>query len=495
MTSIRSAMAVVLVMGLLVASAGATILHVPSQYPTIQAGIDAAVDGDTVLVADGTYTGDGNRDIDFGGTSIVVMSENGPEATIIDCEGSEQEHHRGFLFHTGEDANAVVQGFTIRNGYATKGGGICINFFDVEPYPTIVGNRIEGNTATGSGGGIYCSASSSIIVGNTITGNRTITWEGGGIYCTGGGYDPIIGGNTITANIAGYRGGGIFCNTSSPIIAGNTIAGNTGTANAGAIACFWSADPIIDGNTITGNTSNVGGSIVCAYWASPMVINSILWGDSASTGQEIALYEGSSITVAYSNVEAGSSAAFINPGCTLYWEDGNIDADPIFVHEDWKDYRLLWGSPCIDAGQPDLWDPDGTRRDMGRYIFDQSKALVTYLTPETLAVHPGESWRVLYTLVNCHDAPQPCWGIAELTLPNGEPWPGNPLEGPDHGIMHRQYNWQCVREYEVPEMWPFGWSDFMWQVGLPANLFDKDRFSFAVLPQEGEWEAAENARR
>ena len=73
-------------------------LHVPGEYSTIQSAIDAAEDGDIVLVADGTYTGSGNRDISYKGKAITVMSENGPESTVIDCEGSEWSAHRGILF-------------------------------------------------------------------------------------------------------------------------------------------------------------------------------------------------------------------------------------------------------------------------------------------------------------------------------------------------------------------------------------------------------------
>lgn len=79
------------VVGLIAVTVQAKKIRVPKDYPNIQAGIDAAKDGDTVLVADGVYTGDGNRDIDFGGKAITVRSENGPDNCIIDCQGSAED--------------------------------------------------------------------------------------------------------------------------------------------------------------------------------------------------------------------------------------------------------------------------------------------------------------------------------------------------------------------------------------------------------------------
>jgi len=491
----------------------ATVYHVPSQYPTIQAGIDAAPEGDTVLVADGTYTGDGNRDLDFGGVNMVVMSENGPEVTIIDCEGSEQDPHRGFDFHCVEDSNSVVKGFTIRNGYASgsglagMGGGIRCDTSS----PTFEGNMIRENTAEDGGGGIGCRVSYAIIKGNTITKNAS-GWSGGGVDCAiddskilgnliignisarGGGIGcrlgsaPRIFGNMIAGNVAVY-GGGIQCFSGSPTIAGNTITANMADWWGGGIYCDHNSCPTIAGNTIAGNTAeDHGGGIYCSYYARPRVTNSILWGDSASLGQEIYLSSGwggtSAIDVEYSDVEGGSSAVYVEPESRLHWMEGNIDADPIFVEQSWGDYRLLWGSPCIDSGDPDSLDPDGTRSDMGRYFFDQSKTLVTYLTPEAVSVHQGETRHVLYTLINCHDEPQPCWGVVTLTLPGGEAWPGNPLEGPCHGVMPPEFNWQYVREYTVPETWPLGMWGFTWKVGMPGNLFDQDRFMFTVVEPE-----------
>ena len=131
-------------------------------YPTIAAAIEAANDHDIIELADGTYTGDGNRDIEYRGKSITVRSAGGvPERCIIDCESQ----GRGFFFQHDEGPDAVLEGITIRNGEAPDnghnefwGGGVaCATTHDPGAIPTIRNCRFEANHASTGGGALYTS--------------------------------------------------------------------------------------------------------------------------------------------------------------------------------------------------------------------------------------------------------------------------------------------------------------------------------------------------
>ena len=168
-----------------------SILRVPSQYQTIQEGINAAIDGDTVLVAPGTYSGLNNTALSFLGKRIVVTSEAGCFVTIIDCQGLD----RGCYFQSGEDSASILEGFTIQNGFAPS---------------------------EEAGGGILCSNASPTIRNNTIT--TCQAYWGGGIGCVGA--SPIILNNSIISN-HGERGGGIaLLDSSNAIVRGNIISDN-----------------------------------------------------------------------------------------------------------------------------------------------------------------------------------------------------------------------------------------------------------------------------
>jgi len=165
----------------------ANTISVPADQSTIQAGIDAAVNGDTVLVADGEYSGTGNINLDFWSKYIVVMSENGPLACIINCLASGQ----GFYFHSGETNSAVVDGFTILGGNNNYGGGIRIE----NSSPTITHCVIRNNYGY-YGGGIYMNNASPLIVRCTVANNSAT--NGGGIYFTNS--SPLITTSIISGN-------------------------------------------------------------------------------------------------------------------------------------------------------------------------------------------------------------------------------------------------------------------------------------------------------
>lgn len=462
----------------------ADIIHVPADYERIQVAIYFSEDGDTVLVADGIYTGLGNRDIDFLGRAIVVMSENGPENCIIDCEGSVSNNHRGFFFHRGEDSSSIVKGFAIRNGIITGGSNQGGAILCIGSSPTIEGNIITGNQAD-FGGGIKCEQNSSpIITGNTITGN-TALW-GGGIYC----YrysSPIITGNNITSNTASYGGGGVYCywhcsptisdnkingnesiygggiwcDFSSPTITDNTIVENIAGVGGG-ISC-WDSSPTITGNTIAGNSASFGVGIWCQGSAYPTITNTIFWNDSL---QEITSFGGQPV-VTYSDVQGG-------------WEgEGNIDEDPMFVLPDKHDYRLLWDSPCIDAGHPDSTDADGTRSDMGSHFFNQGNYITLYLTPDQQWVKQGEQLGVTYTTINRWDQPESFWALSQVILPGGS---AMDVLGPAQFTLPADYTAQVYVTHNVPMVAPAGEYEYWSRIGvLPPELYDEDSFKFYVI--------------
>ncbi|OGO12498.1 MAG: hypothetical protein A2Y53_01815 [Chloroflexi bacterium RBG_16_47_49] len=316
--------------------------------------IHLVVAGDTCQVNPGTYI----ENIDFLGKNIVLKSYSGPEVTIIDGNASGSV----VTLHGGENQNAVLDGFTIRNGYAPNGGGIyCYNGVS----PTIINNIITQNTATSEGGGIAARNASFPTIRNNIISENTAfsgdAWygSGGGIHIISASNVPIIDKNIIKANTASYRGGGITIDVSVAIITNNIIIGNN-AARGGGIAIQSGASSTITNNTIVGNKAltsafwpGYGGGVFMRDRATTTITNTILWGNDAPFGPEIALNSyappDSSVTISYSDVEGGQSAVFVEPGNTLNWGSGMINEDPLFVDAANNDFHLT-GGPCINTG-------------------------------------------------------------------------------------------------------------------------------------------------
>ena len=374
-------------------SSSATIINIPADYPTIQQGIDASVDGDTVLVQPGTYV----ENINFNAHNIVLGSlflttgdTSYIEQTAIDGDG----WNAVISFENGEDSIAIIAGFTIQNGLTPYGGGIYLN----NANPIIRENTIKTNNA-GRGGGVYCNNSSPLIISNRIESNVAFGPEwlaiGGGISCDGNSA-PVIDRNNIKDNSAygnyGGQGGGIdisyYCN---PVVLNNKLNNNS-AMNGGAI--YDDGQSLFEGNLIINNNGGRGGGVFFhdnysifinntvsgngASWnggglyinGNVEIVNNIIWGNASQEGSQLSIHSGNP-SIAYCNIQD-----------TLWPGIGNIDVDPLFrdpVNGDFHLMSIACGdsadSPCIDAGDPDIldslldcsWGLGGPRSDMGAY--------------------------------------------------------------------------------------------------------------------------------
>lgn len=373
----KKAGAFLTLMILLFSSSFAKIHRVPCTYiATIQGGINVAKNGDTVLVMPGTYY----ENINFKGKNILVASNfifDHDDSTILKTVIDGDNKASVVTFDSGEDSSACIQGFTITNGCRYAGAGI---FCDTSS-PKIVYNIIRENIANpgciepgveimggGSGGGIYCYKSTSIIEHNSIIDNRSTLGQemregrGGGIYFLMGG--PIIRYNLIASNIAEANnppfaapsGGGIW-GWGFVLIYNNTIVNNDG----GGIAHF---EPLL-GTKIFNNIVAFNDKGITLY--SDTFLSILAHNDFGENEQDF---------YGFSSEVGDTTWGFNRNGvpCDSFY---NIFRDPLFADTANFDFHLLAYSPCIDAGDPDSpLDPDSTIADIGAFYYPHTPTFV-----------------------------------------------------------------------------------------------------------------------
>jgi hypothetical protein len=328
-------------------SASATIINIPDDYPTIQEGIDASTDGDTVLVQPGEYV----ENINFNGHNIVLGSlflttgdntyidetiingmGNGPVVTLI----------------SNEDILTSIIGFSITYGSSNLGGGIRCRDSGV----TVISNKI---TYCGAhhGGGLYFSNSSALVTGNMITLNAAGgLWDGngGGICCANSNVE--IQNNKITSNTARYGGGlalgAAVVSLSSNIISDNVVYSNMGQGGQGGGIYSSGSEVSMINNIVSENIAYNGFGGIEFYESTFTILNTIIWENWMGSSIPD---DTSFLDVTYSDIQGG-------------WEgEGNIDIDPLFRNPNFSDFHLMStacgdpnDSPCIDTGNPAIID-------------------------------------------------------------------------------------------------------------------------------------------
>jgi len=354
-------------------ASAATTINVPGDQPTIQAGINAASDGDTVLVAPGTYTGNGNRDIYFNRKAITVMG-SGADVTILDLQGSPQAPHHGFLFASAEGPNSVLQGFTISNGYQYDGGAI---FVGTDPGaaggsiltgPTITQCVFSNNQAGDLGGAIFMVNSNATVSQCVFKNNSAVSPDGiegsqygGAIEILSLPFPPAEGQPAAFSPAAkpalGFKPAAI--DPSAVKLVNNVFLGNEAGFDGAALDITgvdgFDYTPVnnspvvyIDNCSFNGNFDDYDGGgdgatgTISYYGGNFTISNSILYGDlTASELTHLTNPDNSTALIQNSDIQGGIGALS---------GTGNVDVDPQFVDAAGGDLRLAGNSPVINAG-------------------------------------------------------------------------------------------------------------------------------------------------
>lgn len=391
----------------------ADIFHVPSQYPDIQSAIASAAAGDRIVVADGTYTGSGNRNINFQGKAITVISTGGPDVCVIDCEMLGV----GFIFSNFEDSTSILEGFTIQNGVfnGDPGGGLLV-FYHASP---IVENCrfINGYADGGNGGAAFVDNGAPVFIDCRFLGNSSSN-EGGAVWIFGG--SAIMDRCLFNGNSAGSVAGAVGVQYGSITLANCRITGNdAGSYGGGVYLGFQAQESTLTNCQITANSALDGAGLYIGNNSSDTDISFATIADNLTGGSTGGVYDSGSQTTIIHTIIYGNQASQITglPAVTNsdiqggFSGTGNIDLDPLFISGTENDYFLSntgagqpVTSPCVNAGavlsgdacftaagKSYCMDRMSTRTDL---VIDQNNVDLGYhevMTPEFMVPAMGYS--------------------------------------------------------------------------------------------------------
>lgn len=329
----------------------ADVIHVPADYPNIQDAIEAASDGDEIIVAPGTY----REVIDLLGKAIYLRSSAGADRTRIDAHG---QPGSVVTCLSGEGPDTIIEGLTIKGGIGTpegndrerNGGGIYVRASD----PTIRDCDILQNNVSGEGGGIYTSGSSPTIERCRVFENSAVR-GGGGIATRGG--SPVIRDCVVADNSCAWTGGGMNTRGFAAIVR-CVFVGNSARTSGGGLATWESdatvEDSIFNGNSagrlgggvflgedtghelancfVSGNEAAVGGGVYLEQTSSTLM-NCVLVGNRATLGGAL-VGRGSSRAQVVNSTFSGNAATV---GGAYYFEGGGTGEDVALTN------CILWG--------------------------------------------------------------------------------------------------------------------------------------------------------
>ena len=334
-----------------------------SPFASIQAAINASVNGDTVRLFQGEYI----ETFDFQSKQLVLESRSNElqDSSLV----SQTIISAGLLGGScieliGVDAaNAIIKNITFSGGQSQIGGGVYIE----NSTPKLIGIIISRNSAevggglyinqsnievintkifdNGSnfGGGIY--ATGSIVNLNNVSIDSNLAYWGAGIYSEDSNID--IEESEILSNQALIEGGAIYQSGNSIVLFKTAVTGNVGLDFGGALVCYGGLLNV-SSSTVAGNNANYG-SALSVRESNIIIKNSIFWangenGFHSSLGSQL-----SNLSIDHSNFYGGEGYLSLSSDIILNWGSSSFDIDPLFCNPSEREYTLQENSYCLTA--------------------------------------------------------------------------------------------------------------------------------------------------